>query len=53
MKIVKYICDECNKTLDRNNVKFFNYKDMHYELCKNCYEIYKARRKLKISLDKS
>ena len=45
MKIVKYICDECNKTLDRDNVYFFNFKDIHYELCEKCFLKYKQVRK--------
>ena len=45
MKIIKYICDECEKQLNCNEVFFFNYKDKHLELCKKDFEKYKEWRK--------
>lgn len=45
MKFVIYQCDKCDKPINRDEVKFVNYKDIHYELCINCFDEYRKEVK--------
>ena len=48
MKFVLYKCDNCDKSINRDEVCFVNYKNVHKELCKKCFDNYRKERTLKL-----